>query len=60
VRGTVHGVDPDAADFRQRFDSEPWLTAERDAWRVIQPFAISGRQLHAAEREWAFDIRGYL
>jgi hypothetical protein len=23
VRGTLHHVDPDAADFRQRFDSAP-------------------------------------
>jgi nitroimidazol reductase NimA-like FMN-containing flavoprotein (pyridoxamine 5'-phosphate oxidase superfamily) len=60
VRGTVHRVDPDAAEFRNRFDSEPWLGAGRDSWLVIQPFAISGRQLHAAEPEWAFHIRGYL
>ena len=60
VRGTLHHVDPDAADFRERFDPQPWLTAERDAWLVVQPFAISGRRLHAAEREWAFHYRAYL
>ena len=60
VRGTLHHVDPDAADFRERFDPHPWLTADRDAWLVVQPFAISGRHLHAPEREWAFHLRAYL
>lgn len=60
VRGTLHHVDPDAADFRERFDPEPWILADRDAWLVIEPFAISGRKLHPAEVEWAFHIRGYL
>jgi len=59
VRGTLHHVDPDAADFRDRFDPHPWLTDERDAWLVIQPFTISGRRLHATEREWAFHLRAY-
>ena len=60
VRGTLHHVDPDAADFRERFDPEPWLLAERDAWLAIQPFAVSGRRLHAATTEWAFHARAYL
>jgi len=58
VRGTLHHVDPEAAEFRERFDPEPWLLAERDAWLVIEPFAITGRRLHAAETSWAFNIRG--
>jgi nitroimidazol reductase NimA-like FMN-containing flavoprotein (pyridoxamine 5'-phosphate oxidase superfamily) len=49
VRGTLHHVDPDAADFRERFDPEPWLEIGRDAWLVVEPFAITGRRLHAAE-----------
>jgi nitroimidazol reductase NimA-like FMN-containing flavoprotein (pyridoxamine 5'-phosphate oxidase superfamily) len=60
ARGTLHHVDPDAADFRHRFDPEPWLLAERDAWLVIEPFAITGRRLHTGEREWAFHPRAYL
>jgi nitroimidazol reductase NimA-like FMN-containing flavoprotein (pyridoxamine 5'-phosphate oxidase superfamily) len=59
VRGTLLPVDPDAAEFRERFDSAPWLE-ERDAWFVIEPFAITGRQLHAAPEEWAFHIGAYL
>lgn len=60
VRGALQHVDPDAADFRERFDPQPWMVAERDAWLVFEPFAITGRRLHAPEREWAFHIRSYL
>jgi nitroimidazol reductase NimA-like FMN-containing flavoprotein (pyridoxamine 5'-phosphate oxidase superfamily) len=59
VRGTLHHVDPDAADFRQRFDSTPWILTERDAWLIIDPFAVTGRRLHAAAPEWALDDRAY-
>jgi nitroimidazol reductase NimA-like FMN-containing flavoprotein (pyridoxamine 5'-phosphate oxidase superfamily) len=54
VRGTLAHVDPDSADFRGRFDPEPWMTADREAWLVIEPFAITGRQLHARSHEWPF------
>lgn len=57
VRGTLHHVDPDAADFRTRFDPEPWVADERDAWLVVAPFSITGRRLGAADRVWAFDVR---
>ena len=60
VRGTLHRVDPNAADFRQRFDPEPWLDVDRDAWMAIDPFAITGRRLHGADREWPFEPHGYL
>jgi nitroimidazol reductase NimA-like FMN-containing flavoprotein (pyridoxamine 5'-phosphate oxidase superfamily) len=60
VRGTMHHVDADAADFRERFDPEPWILAERDAWLVIDPFAITGRRLHPEVTEWVFHARGYL
>jgi nitroimidazol reductase NimA-like FMN-containing flavoprotein (pyridoxamine 5'-phosphate oxidase superfamily) len=60
VRGTLHHVDPDAADFKERFDSHPWLMEDRDAWLVIEPFAITGRQLHAGDDQWGFNARAYL
>jgi nitroimidazol reductase NimA-like FMN-containing flavoprotein (pyridoxamine 5'-phosphate oxidase superfamily) len=60
VRGTLQHVNPDAADFRARFDPEPWLLADRDVWLIIEPFAITGRRLHPAELEWAFHMRAYL
>jgi uncharacterized protein len=60
VRGTLHEIDADAAGIRERFDSQPWINAERDAWLLIEPFAITGRRLHAAETDWHFHIRAYL
>jgi nitroimidazol reductase NimA-like FMN-containing flavoprotein (pyridoxamine 5'-phosphate oxidase superfamily) len=60
ARGILQHVDADAADFRARFDPEPWLLAERDSWMVIDPFTISGRRLHPAEVEWVFHARAYL
>ena len=60
VRGTLHHVDADAADFRARFDPHPWLTAERDAWLIIEPFVITGRRLHPTQPDWAFHLRAYL
>jgi nitroimidazol reductase NimA-like FMN-containing flavoprotein (pyridoxamine 5'-phosphate oxidase superfamily) len=60
VRGTLSHVDPDAADFRARFDPEPWVTEERDSWLVIEPFSITGRHLVPAHNGWAFHLRGYL
>lgn len=59
VRGMLQPVDPEAAEFRERFDSEPWL-ADRDAWYVIEPFSITGRELHPAASEWAFQVGAYL
>lgn len=59
VRGTLQPVDPDAADFRERFDPEPWVTDQRDTWLVIEPFAITGRRLHGTGAEWPFHLRGY-
>jgi nitroimidazol reductase NimA-like FMN-containing flavoprotein (pyridoxamine 5'-phosphate oxidase superfamily) len=60
VRGSLQSVDPGAAEFRERFDPYPWLTDQRDAWSVIEPFAITGRRLYAAESDWPFHIGGYL
>jgi nitroimidazol reductase NimA-like FMN-containing flavoprotein (pyridoxamine 5'-phosphate oxidase superfamily) len=59
VRGTLHHVDPHSAELDGRFDSHPWLAAERDSWLVIQPFSITGRQLHPADPEWGFSLRAY-
>jgi hypothetical protein len=41
LRGTLHRVDPDAADFRKRFDPQPWLTIDRNAWLIVEPFSIT-------------------
>ena len=60
ARGTLHAVDPDAADFRERFDPHPWIEAERDAWLIVDPFVLTGRRLHGARPGWAFTDGAYL
>ncbi len=54
VQGDLYRIDSDVAEIRTRFDSDPWLTDERDAWLLIQPFSISGRRLHGETPEWVF------
>jgi nitroimidazol reductase NimA-like FMN-containing flavoprotein (pyridoxamine 5'-phosphate oxidase superfamily) len=51
VRGTLHRVDPDAAAFRSRFDPHPWITADRDRWLVVEPFAVTGRRMSMVVHE---------
>ncbi len=60
VRGTLHHVNPETGGFRERFDPEPWLAADRDAWLIIEPFSITGRRLHSTEPEWSFHLSAYL
>lgn len=55
VRGTLLRVDPDAVEFRERFDPEPWV-ADRNSWLVIEPFAVTGRRLRATSPEWLLDL----
>ena len=60
VRGTLARIDPEAAGFRERFNPEPWLSTDRDAWLVIEPFSITGRELHSSDESWAYHPRAYL
>ena len=60
ARGTLHPVDPDAADFHERFDPHPWIEAERDAWLIVDPFVLTGRRLHGARPGWAFTDGAYV
>jgi len=60
VRGTLHTVDPDAAGFRERFDPEPWIVDDRDAWLVVASFSVTGRQLHQEAPEWTLEPSLYL
>lgn len=54
AQGTLHHVDPEAADFKERFGTETWLGKQRDAWMVLQPFVISGRRLRGEVEGWGF------
>ncbi len=59
VRGTLLPVDKDAADFAEQFDSDTWLSADRDTWLVIEPFSITGRALEPGTA-WPFSTDAYL
>jgi hypothetical protein len=60
VRGKLQRVDPDAADFRARFDPQPWIETDRDLWLIVEPYKITGRRLHSERRPWAFPADAYL
>jgi nitroimidazol reductase NimA-like FMN-containing flavoprotein (pyridoxamine 5'-phosphate oxidase superfamily) len=60
VAGTLHAVDPGAAEFRARFDTNPWLDADRERWLVIHPARITGRRVGEQQVEWAFSALSYL
>ena len=45
VRGTLHHVDPDVADFVSVSILTAGSTTNRDAWMVIEAFQITGRAL---------------
>ena len=59
VRGTMLPVDEDAADFAEQFDSDTWLSTDRDTWLVIEPFSITGRALEPGT-PWPFSADAYL
>lgn len=56
VRGTLHRVDPDVADFGLRFDPESWLRDNPQSWLVIDAFQVSGRSLHEPDSEWELEL----
>jgi nitroimidazol reductase NimA-like FMN-containing flavoprotein (pyridoxamine 5'-phosphate oxidase superfamily) len=45
VQGTLHRLDPDTGDVRERFDPDPWPSEARERWMAIEPFTISGRRI---------------
>jgi nitroimidazol reductase NimA-like FMN-containing flavoprotein (pyridoxamine 5'-phosphate oxidase superfamily) len=59
VRGTLHHIHPDTGRFAERFDPQPWMQHDRDAWLIIEPFSITGRRLHSPQPDWLFTV-GYL
>ena len=60
VRGQLNRIDETVPAIRELFDSGPWLTQDRDAWLIIEPYTVSGRRLTANEGEWAFHPDAYL
>jgi Pyridoxamine 5'-phosphate oxidase len=59
VRGELLHATPTSHDFMVQYDPTPWL-ADRDAWLLIDPWAISGRKLQGTEPVWPFHPGDYL
>jgi len=53
VRGELLHADPTSAAFRDLYDPNPWL-ADRDAWLLIDFWAVSGRRLHGPDLLWRY------
>jgi hypothetical protein len=59
VRGELLHAFSSSTDLRSGYDPESWL-ADRDAWLLIDPGAISGRELHGTEPIWHIHQGGYV
>jgi uncharacterized protein len=59
VRGELLHATPSSAEFRELYDPEPWL-ADRESWLLVDPWAISGREVRGAEAVWPFHPGAYL
>jgi nitroimidazol reductase NimA-like FMN-containing flavoprotein (pyridoxamine 5'-phosphate oxidase superfamily) len=53
VRGELLHATPTSAEFEELYDPKSWV-ADRDSWLIVDPWAITGRELHGAEPVWAF------
>jgi uncharacterized protein len=51
VRGELHHATDPSPEFRERYDPESWLT-DRESWLLVDPWTITGRELHGTEPHW--------
>ena len=56
VRGTLHRVDPNVADFGLRFDPESWLRDNAQSWLVVDAFQVTGRTLREPAYQWELEL----
>jgi hypothetical protein len=59
VRGELLHAHATSDEFVERFDPSSWL-ADREAWLLIDPWEITGRELHGAEPIWPFRAGEYM
>lgn len=59
VRGELLHATPTSAEFRELYDPKSWV-ADRESWLLVDPWAISGRELHGAEAVWPFHPAAYI
>jgi nitroimidazol reductase NimA-like FMN-containing flavoprotein (pyridoxamine 5'-phosphate oxidase superfamily) len=60
VQGELLHAYPASATVRELYEPDPWIVDDRSSWLFIDPFAISGRELHGTERDWPFHPGDYL
>jgi nitroimidazol reductase NimA-like FMN-containing flavoprotein (pyridoxamine 5'-phosphate oxidase superfamily) len=60
VRGELLHAYPASVSARELYEPDAWPTEGRNAWLFIDPFAISGRELHGAEPYWSFHPGDYM
>jgi nitroimidazol reductase NimA-like FMN-containing flavoprotein (pyridoxamine 5'-phosphate oxidase superfamily) len=51
VRGELLHAEQTSHAFQERYDPESWL-ADRDSWLLIEPYAITGRELRGGDPLW--------
>jgi nitroimidazol reductase NimA-like FMN-containing flavoprotein (pyridoxamine 5'-phosphate oxidase superfamily) len=59
VRGALMHASPTSRDFVESYDPESWL-ADGESWLLIDPWAVTGRALHAADQLWPYRPGEYM
>lgn len=59
VRGELLHATPTSAEFRELYDPESWL-ADRMSWLLIDPWAITGREVRGGDSVWQFHPGEYV
>ena len=59
VRGELLHATPNSERFRELYEPGPWLE-DRDAWLLVDPWAISGRELRSADSSWPLHPGEYM
>jgi nitroimidazol reductase NimA-like FMN-containing flavoprotein (pyridoxamine 5'-phosphate oxidase superfamily) len=59
VRGQLLHAEHTSNAFQDRYDPESWL-ADRDSWLLIEPYAITGRELPEGDPVWPVRPGEYL
>ena len=59
VRGELLHATPTSPEFRELYDPKSWI-AGRESWLLVDPWSITGRELHGTEAVWPFHPGGYL
>jgi len=59
VRGELLRVSSTSAEIREQYDPASWLN-DREVWLLIDPWAITGRELHGPDVQWPVRPNEYI